>query len=504
MPRRVAAGGDEFDAREIDVRERRANRGDFALRDLFVALRVLPVLVRDDANRNGNAADDARQRLQLFTACIREQVAVRIELQREERRRVRRDGAAPIGTSSRIGVARAAAASPNHGNAVKSGMASSCQFSALRCLPSGETVSAVKPKSLPRIQWNRQMRPFVPPARKIGCLSCSTTPVTRAPRCANFAAWPLIDQQPSSCAFFGAPHRSSSSRLRSPWPRVRTTAARARDGRVRVVATTTQAADLARQVAGDRAQVKGILAPNSDPHDYEVRPGDLKALVHADLVIRSGGDVDAWLDGAIDSAGTDAPVLTLIDAAGAEGEDPHWWQDPRRAERAVGAIGAALAKADPAGAAAYRQRADAYRRDLRSLDAAVARCVREDRRPAEARHHARRARLLRAPLRPAGDRHRDPGAHDPGAGVGRRGRRAQSRPSAPHASARSSRRAASTPSWPRPSPRRRARRSAPSFTPTRWGRRGMPPRATSVRCAAQRGRHPGELRGLGPELALGR
>ncbi len=40
----------------------------------------------------------------------------------------------------------------------------------------------------------------------------------------------------------------------------------------RVVATTTQLADLARNVAGDRASVTGILTPNSDPHDYEPRP----------------------------------------------------------------------------------------------------------------------------------------------------------------------------------------------------------------------------------------
>jgi len=149
------------------------------------------------------------------------------------------------------------------------------------------------------------------------------------------------------------------------------------DSRPLVVATTTQAADLARHVAGDRAQVEGILAPNSDPHDYEVRPRDVKALVHADLVVRSGGDVDAWLDGAIDSAGTDAPVLTLLDRVGPEGEDPHWWQDPRRAETAVSAIGGALAKADPAGAAGYRSRAHAYVADLRTLDTAVARCIGE-------------------------------------------------------------------------------------------------------------------------------
>ena len=40
----------------------------------------------------------------------------------------------------------------------------------------------------------------------------------------------------------------------------------------RVVATTTQVADLARDVAGDRAAVRGLLAPNADPHDHEVRP----------------------------------------------------------------------------------------------------------------------------------------------------------------------------------------------------------------------------------------
>ena len=44
------------------------------------------------------------------------------------------------------------------------------------------------------------------------------------------------------------------------------------DGRLTVVATTTQAADLTRAVAGDRADVVQLLQPNSDPHDYEAAP----------------------------------------------------------------------------------------------------------------------------------------------------------------------------------------------------------------------------------------
>ena len=148
------------------------------------------------------------------------------------------------------------------------------------------------------------------------------------------------------------------------------------DGRPTVVATTTQAADLARGVAGDRAEVRGILEPNSDPHDYEVRPGDVKALARATLIVRSGGDLDEWLGGAVDSAGADAPVVDLLDRVGPHDDgDPHWWQDPIRAEDSVKVIGEALAKADPEGASTYRANAERSVNRLQALDAAVRDCI---------------------------------------------------------------------------------------------------------------------------------
>ena len=142
------------------------------------------------------------------------------------------------------------------------------------------------------------------------------------------------------------------------------------DQEPRVVATTTQAADLVRAVAGDRMPVTGIVPANADPHDHELRPQDVKALIGARLVVRSGGDLDAWLAEAIDASGTAAGVITLADAAAPGGEDPHWWQDPRNAIAAVEAIRAGLARADPAGAAGYAHRAAAYTRRLRALDRA--------------------------------------------------------------------------------------------------------------------------------------
>jgi ABC-type Zn uptake system ZnuABC Zn-binding protein ZnuA len=173
-------------------------------------------------------------------------------------------------------------------------------------------------------------------------------------------------------------------------------------GGPRVVATTTQAADLARNVGGPRVEVTSLLSPNTDPHGYELRPRDVDALTGADLVIRSGGDLDEWAVEAIESAGAEGKAITLMDSvqtiegghgheeegehAGEEEsgkesheeeeeeEDPHWWQDPRNAMKAVTAIETRLAKADPDARGEYAKRADSYRAEIKALDEAVAAC----------------------------------------------------------------------------------------------------------------------------------
>ena len=139
-----------------------------------------------------------------------------------------------------------------------------------------------------------------------------------------------------------------------------------------VVATTTQAADMARAVAGDRAEVGSLLKPNSDPHGYEPRAGDVKAIADADLVVRSGGEVDEWLQEAQRGAGSEAPVLTLGQHTS---EEPHWWQDPRAALRAAAVLRDGLTKADAAGKAQYAANAERYSGELRRLDRTIARCI---------------------------------------------------------------------------------------------------------------------------------
>jgi ABC-type Zn uptake system ZnuABC Zn-binding protein ZnuA len=160
------------------------------------------------------------------------------------------------------------------------------------------------------------------------------------------------------------------------------------DAAIKVVATTTQVADFARNVGGDRVSVESLLSATSDPHDFEPKPSDARAVAEADVVLRSGGDLDAWLGDVIKGAGGHAEQVTLIDTvraisgghastaqhAGDDQLDPHWWQDPRNVERATAAIRAAFAKADPAGAATYDAGAKAYTRKVAALDTAIARC----------------------------------------------------------------------------------------------------------------------------------
>jgi ABC-type Zn uptake system ZnuABC Zn-binding protein ZnuA/ABC-type Mn2+/Zn2+ transport system permease subunit len=150
--------------------------------------------------------------------------------------------------------------------------------------------------------------------------------------------------------------------------------------RPRVVATTTQVGDWARNLAGDRFDVHQILRPNTDPHDYEPRPDDVEALAQADVVLKSGGDLDHWVDGALDDAGGDATVVDLGKGLATRRDtsdepDPHWWHDPVNAERAVERVGAALVDAAQGAAGAVEGRETRYLAELRDLDATIAGCV---------------------------------------------------------------------------------------------------------------------------------
>lgn len=144
-----------------------------------------------------------------------------------------------------------------------------------------------------------------------------------------------------------------------------------------LVCSTTQVADFARQIVGDRWIVKSVLAPGQDPHLYEVKPGDATLVAEAQLCAENGWHLEGndWMAKLCQQVGK--PIVTCtdgieplkIDAAGVEVHDPHAWFSPKNAEQYVANLLKAICDADPAHKAEYEARAELYVGNLRQLDA---------------------------------------------------------------------------------------------------------------------------------------
>jgi len=153
----------------------------------------------------------------------------------------------------------------------------------------------------------------------------------------------------------------------------------------RAAATVFPLYDLARRVAGDRLEVRLILAPGLDPHHYEPKPKDVTGLDDAGLIFAVGLDLDPWAQALARSAGAGEarvfelgplmdPILAPPGMIRPEPLiDPHFWTDPVRAQRAVDVIVEALSGLDPEGAPFYRERASALRRSIQALHVEVGR-----------------------------------------------------------------------------------------------------------------------------------
>lgn len=150
-------------------------------------------------------------------------------------------------------------------------------------------------------------------------------------------------------------------------------AAKDSGSQITVVATTTQVADLTRNVVGDRAKVVQLLDPETEAHDFEPAASDLAALADADLIVANGVGLDDWIARLRKSSGSSArivdtsegvEILTSRDGA----EDPHIWMDPRNAIHMTKRIRDAVMNADPANAATYRANTTAFVEELDALD----------------------------------------------------------------------------------------------------------------------------------------
>lgn len=168
------------------------------------------------------------------------------------------------------------------------------------------------------------------------------------------------------------------------WPLAR--AAEATAARLKVVATFSVLADIAREVGGTAVEVSALVGPNADAHVFEPTPSDVRRVAGADVVVTNGLRFEGWIDRLIKASGYRGPVVVASRGVALRqlsgGADPHAWQDlangQRYAENIHAALVAALATKSPervaeidTHAASYLQRLVALDRDIRARIAAV-------------------------------------------------------------------------------------------------------------------------------------
>lgn len=155
-------------------------------------------------------------------------------------------------------------------------------------------------------------------------------------------------------------------------------------GDLKVLASTTFLADIARNVAGEYIQVASLLPVGADPHAYEATPADVVSISESNVLIINGIEYEHFIEPLLENA--DGERLVIVASTGLEPRkmeehadeaeeeheheagDPHMWLDPNLVVTYVENIRDGLVQADPDGAEAYRANADAYIAQLKELD----------------------------------------------------------------------------------------------------------------------------------------
>lgn len=168
-------------------------------------------------------------------------------------------------------------------------------------------------------------------------------------------------------------------------------------GGLNILASTSFLADIAQNVAGNRAEVKSLLPIGADPHAYQSAPSDVAKIADSNVLIVNGLEYEHFIEKLLENAGGER--LVIVAAEGLEphemdhhddeehagdddhaeetesGEghdheagDPHMWLDPVLVITYVENIRDGLIEADPAGAETYKANADAYTAQLKELD----------------------------------------------------------------------------------------------------------------------------------------
>ena len=170
--------------------------------------------------------------------------------------------------------------------------------------------------------------------------------------------------------------------------------------KISVVTTIFPYYDFTRSIAGDKADIRLLLSPGSEPHSYEPSPSDIVAIENCDIFIYNGGESDEWVESVLESIDNkNMKVMRMMDYVDllyeqsvdhdehnheheehAEHEhgkeyDEHIWTSIRNAEKLSGAICDELSACDFANKEIYAKNTDIYLSKLQTLVSEISEIV---------------------------------------------------------------------------------------------------------------------------------
>ncbi|MCW9065359.1 MAG: metal ABC transporter substrate-binding protein [Ignavibacteriaceae bacterium] len=152
---------------------------------------------------------------------------------------------------------------------------------------------------------------------------------------------------------------------------------------IKVVATTTNIANLVQVIGGNKVSVDYLCRGDQDPHFLEVLPSYMLKLRNADIVFKIGLDLEKWLPQLIDGSRNDKLELvdlsndiskkevptTKVDASQGDVHpygNPHYWLDPENAKIMAEEIYNALTDFSSQDADYFKKNLDNFNKEIDS------------------------------------------------------------------------------------------------------------------------------------------
>ncbi len=77
------------------------------------------------------------------------------------------------------------------------------------------------------------------------------------------------------------------------------------DSKLKIVTTNSILGDMTKEVTKGNAEITSVVPIGQDPHEYEIKPKDVKAITDADIIIYNGFNLESgngWFEKALEQA----------------------------------------------------------------------------------------------------------------------------------------------------------------------------------------------------------